>query len=425
MSAKVKVGVFGAARGMTMIKQLAKSKDAVLVAVCDKYKPLLEKCKKLADENNLKLELFEDFEDFIQCDMDATVLANYANEHVPFAIRLMESGRHVMSEVLTCATMAEGVQLAEAVERTGKIYCYAENYCYFNTTTEMRTRYLRGDFGELLHAEGEYIHDCESIWPDITYGNKDHWRNQCYSSFYCTHSLGPILFSSGLRPVKVIGIENPNSYMRKNGMNGGNHAIELVQLENGATVKSIHFSLKREPFSVNYQMYCERGVMETDRWEFGKLHTYLEGEKVGEGEHIRYKPKFNVSRGLVKAAGHGGSDFFTVHYFIRQILGDEEAKKNCIDVYQALDMCTPGILAFRSMIEGNQPQVVPDFRDKTVRENYRNDKLCSFKEIAGDQYVSPNLSGKPEIPDEVYEKVRLQWEENQKKETEGEANVAF
>lgn len=35
-----------------------------------------------------------------------------------------------MSEVLPCETMAQAVELVETVERTGLVYCYAENYCY-------------------------------------------------------------------------------------------------------------------------------------------------------------------------------------------------------------------------------------------------------------------------------------------------------
>ena len=37
--AKLKVGVFGAYRGMTMINVLVKHPDAELVAICDKYRP--------------------------------------------------------------------------------------------------------------------------------------------------------------------------------------------------------------------------------------------------------------------------------------------------------------------------------------------------------------------------------------------------
>ena len=68
---------------------------------------------------------YERFDDFFNHDMDAVVLANYANEHVPFGIRLMESGRHIMTECLTCSTMKEAVELIEAVERTGVTYTYA------------------------------------------------------------------------------------------------------------------------------------------------------------------------------------------------------------------------------------------------------------------------------------------------------------
>ncbi|MBQ7983784.1 MAG: Gfo/Idh/MocA family oxidoreductase, partial [Clostridia bacterium] len=120
---KVKLGVFGAGRGMTMVREILNDPMAELVAVCDKYKPLLDRCKKTAEEAGMyNVTYYERFDDFFNHDMDAVVLANYANEHVPFGIRLMESGRHIMTECLTCATMKEAVELIEAVERTGMIY---------------------------------------------------------------------------------------------------------------------------------------------------------------------------------------------------------------------------------------------------------------------------------------------------------------
>lgn len=43
----------------------------------------------------------------------------------------MPGGRqNVLSEVLPVQTMKEAVELVEAVERTGKVYAYAENYAY-------------------------------------------------------------------------------------------------------------------------------------------------------------------------------------------------------------------------------------------------------------------------------------------------------
>ena len=408
---KIKIGVFGAARGMTMIHQTLNHPEAELVAICDKYRPLLDECKKLSDEHGLNLQLFEDFEDFFKVDMDAVVLANYANEHAPYAIRLLDSGRHVMSEVLTCQTMKEAVELIEAVERSGKIYAYAENYCYFNTTAEMRRRYKNGDIGDLTHAEGEYVHDCSSIWPQITYGERDHWRNLMHSTFYCTQSLGPILFSTGLRPVSVVGFQSSNfKCMKDLGALYGTSAIELVTLENGATVKSMHGGLKRSPDSINYQMFGTKGCMETDRWDGGNLHVYIEGDRNCVGEHTKYVPEF-CDPEVKQNAGHGGSDYFTTKYFIKALAGDKEALANTIDVYTAVDMCICGILAFRSMVNGGVSVKVPNLRNPEERDAYRNDTFCSDARVAGDMYVPANFADedKTPIPDEVYEEVRRRW----------------
>ena len=84
--------------------------------------------------------------------MDAVVLANYANEHAPFAIRCLKAGKHVISEVLPVQTLAEAVQLVEAVEESGLVYAYAENYCYFPSTSEMRKLYREGKLGEVEYA---------------------------------------------------------------------------------------------------------------------------------------------------------------------------------------------------------------------------------------------------------------------------------
>ena len=408
---KIKIGVFGAARGMTMIHEMISNPDADVVAICDKYQPLLDQCRELAEEKGLKIALYPDFEDFIQHDMDAVVMANYAHEHAKFGIRLLRSGRHIMSEVLTCATLAEAVELIETVEQTGKLYSYAENYCYFNTTTEMRRLYRQGDIGELMQAEGEYIHDCSSIWPQITYGERSHWRNRMSSVFYCTHSLGPILHATGLRPVKVNGFETRNMpFMRRLGANAGTAGTLIVTLENGAIVKSIDMALKREPGSINYQMYGDKGMMETDRWEHGALHVYREGDRNCVGEHEKYTPRFSLQ--AANESGHWGGDFFTSYYFVRALTGDAEAKANLIDVYSAVDMCIPGILGYRSILNGNCSIDVPDLRIAAERDKVRHDTFCTFEEAAGDMYV-PNdamqANRNEPIEDAVYEEVRRRW----------------
>ena len=107
MSEKIKVGVFGGARGHAMMDVLFDHPHAELTAVCDKYQPLLDKVAKEAEEKGLSVGLFTNFDDFLSSDLDAVVLANYANEHAPYAIKCLRAGKHVLSEVLPCETMAQ------------------------------------------------------------------------------------------------------------------------------------------------------------------------------------------------------------------------------------------------------------------------------------------------------------------------------
>jgi predicted dehydrogenase len=386
--------------------------EAELVAVCDKYAPLLKTVADLAGETGQKVTLFVDFDDFIQYDMDAMVLANYAHEHVPFAIRAMEAGMHVLSEVLASETLGQAVSLVETVERTGRVYAYAENYCYSDQTFEMWRRYRNGDIGEVCYAEGEYIHDCSSIMPRITQGNPNHWRYKKHPFFYCTHSFGPIVTVTGLRPKSVVGILSRTVMDRHlKGLGAGHAAIEMITLENGAAVKSIHGGLKREPGSVNYQVYGTKGCMETQRFGESNLNVYMEGDKVCQGTLESYIPQKHISPDLAARFGtHGGSDFYATHFFIQRILGRPEGKEYSIDVYAAVDMTNVGIMAYRSYLNHGVPVKVPDFRIPSERDRYRDDHACTNPDIAGDQLLPVfGHEDLPEVPPEEYEKIKRLW----------------
>ena len=411
---KVKVGVFGGARGMTMVHQLLHHPDAELVAVCDKYEPLLENVKRAAKDSGIDVAVYKYFDEFIKHDMDAVVLANYANEHAIYAVKCLEAGKHVMSEVLPGETPAQLVSLIEAVERTGLVYTYAENYCYMKAPFEMWKKYKAGEIGEIQYGEGEYIHDCSSIWPDITYGQRDHWRNNMFPTFYCTHSCGPLITISGLRPVSVVGFETNRNKEEKqlrlasNGLTGA-AGIEMITLSNGAVLKSIHGGLKREPGSINYQVYGTKGMMESRRYNDAEFNIYKEGPKFCRGDWEKYDPVNDIGSDIgVKSEGHGGSDFYTTHCFIEKILGKPDGDW-AIDVYTAADMGLCGIMAWRSVLDGNKPKEVPDFRIRANRDRYRYDNACCTPSVAKDQLL-PNTSKEPVFEtDEQFEEVRKQW----------------
>lgn len=169
---KVKIGVLGGYRGGSMINYCKIAENAELVAICDNNESVLEKQKENC--KGYSISYYSDFDEFINHDMDAVVLANFANEHAPFAIKAMKAGKHVYSDVLPVQTMKEAVELIETVEATGKVYAYGENYCYMPAPHEMKKLYRLNKIGEFEYGECEYIHNCEPAWHSLTYGDESH-----------------------------------------------------------------------------------------------------------------------------------------------------------------------------------------------------------------------------------------------------------
>ncbi len=408
---KIRIGVLGAYRGTSMINYCEIADNAKVVAICDKWQEALDTQKKNLNDDNITY--YNDFEDFINHDMDAVVLANYATEHAPFAIRCLKKGLDVFSEVLPCQTMKEAVELIETIEETGRIYAYGENYCYMPGTYEMRKLYREGKIGEFEYAEGEYIHNTESIWPSITYGEEDHWRNNIYATYYCTHSLGPLIHITGLRPVSVVGFEGKLCERRINGgAKSGLFGIEMVTLENGGILKSIHGNLYKN--SIWYTVYGSKGRMETAREDAkgeGIYRIYVNADdypgEYGEEKLETYKP-VGYAGDRCKYFGHGGSDYYCIDQFVKKILKQDDA--DIIDIYEALDMFLPGMFAYRSVLKGGVTVEIPDLRDKKVRDKYRNDTACTDPKVAGDMLLPVFSKGNPDIAPEVYEEVKRKWE---------------
>lgn len=416
---KIKIGVLGAYRGSSMINYCTRADNAEVVAICDKSAEAIEAQKENVE--GLNITFYDNFEDFIKHDMDAVVLANYANEHAPFAIKAMNLGKHVFSEVLPVQTMKEAVELVEAVEKTGKIYAYGENYCYMPAPYEMKKLYQSNKIGEFEYGECEYIHNCEPIWHAITYGEENHWRNNMYATFYCTHSIGPIIHATHLRPVSVTGFESSKVERKlRTGSKSGLFGIEMITLENGGIIKSIHGDLYKD--SVWYSMYGSKGRMECGRElpESGHIHKIYVDYDEFSGDYKNPKhTSYNPTHGMedkCEGYGHGGSDFYSMWHFIEKVKGNPDA--DIIDVYEALDMFLPGMFAYRSVLDGGIPKEIPNLRDKSIRDDWRNDTACTDPKVAGDMLLSVYSKGNPEIDKSVYDYMKQLWDEECTK-TEG------
>ncbi len=411
---KVRIGVLGIGRGKSMIEYSRAADNAELVAVCDFYEPGLNALKMELDNPNITY--YTSFDAFLNHPMDAVILANYATEHAPFAIQALNKGLHVLSEVLPVQTLAEAVELIETIERTQLVYAYAENYCYMPVVTEMKRLYESSVLGTFEYGEGEYIHNCEPIWSDITYGDPTHWRNHMYATFYCTHSIGPLLHITGLKPVSVVGFELPyGTRAERMGKLGGMAGIEMITLENGAVIKSIHGDLGKN--SIWFSIYGSKGRLESAREDallndVERIYVSVDPEEgVFNNDIQTYEPK-TIHHEKAKSFGHGGSDFYTMYHFAEKILG---RPADTIDIYQALDMFLPGLYAYRSILNHNQPINIPNLRLKSERDLVRHDHACTDLKVAKEQVLPCYSKGNPEVSPKTYQALKEKYESKHQK----------
>ena len=310
---------------------------------------------------------YQDDGAFLAHDMDVVVVANDATEHVPLVIRALEAGRHVLSEVVAAKSLAEAVALARAVERAPSIYSFGENCCTACAPLEMKRLYQAGALGEFIYGECEYVHDCTGMWDRLTLGRADHWRNRVASTFYCTHSLGPVLDITGTHPVSCVGLTTPNAIGGTVGRLAGDMGVVLCQMDNGAVIKMlVGIAVRREPALHWYSIYGTLGQVENSRDELEeRVHL------VQSGQRTSYVPGFPEALPWAASTNtHGGADAHMVARFIRAII---DGGPPPIDVYLGLDMTLPGLLGYRSACQGGTPIAIPDLRDESIRKLWEDD----------------------------------------------------
>lgn len=71
--------------------------------------------------------------------------------------------------------------------------------------TDAKSKLHRETDKYALYAEGEYIQNCSLIWLSITYGERNHWNNLMFATFYYTHRFRPMMTITGCRPMHVVG----------------------------------------------------------------------------------------------------------------------------------------------------------------------------------------------------------------------------
>ncbi len=385
---KIRIGIFGLCRGENFIENL-EANGAEIVAVCEQSEKLIDEQK----ESIKNAAVYHSFDEFIEHDMDAVVLANYFAEHAKYAIRCLEKNLHVLSECTSNGTMADGVALVRAAEKSKAIYMLAENYPFMLFNKEMKRVYDTGTLGKILYAEGEYNHPFDMYDAKLSATlapSENHWRNFLPRSYYITHSLAPIMYATGSTPVRVSAMPVAGSIPDDcyTARSVSDAAAIITTLNDDNSVFKVTGCAAFGAHGNSYRICCTNGQIENIRGMGEKIMLRYNGWQIPEGmqEINCYDPEQSAEdAALAKNAGHGGSDFFVAREFLECI---RTGKKPPFDVYFATTMASVAILAHRSILNGNQPYDIPDFRKEEDRVRFENDTSLPIPLSNGTQ---PNI----------------------------------
>lgn len=395
----IRFGIFGTSdRGCSLATDILKA-GAEIVAYCDCDPEALEKFTNTHFPQG-GAKGFASFDDFIKEDFDAVLLTNFFSEHARYAIKAMRAGKHVLSETIPNVTMAEGVELCRVKEETGMTYALLENYPFFKENQEMGRLFKSGEMGDLVYAEGEYIHPLSAKVYNYLAPGETHWRNWTPRTFYSTHALAPLMMMTDSLPTKVTGMASfhPEIYEGTANNAGDAAAVILCQTNKNAIFRVIGWGLFA-PHGNDYRLCCTKaGVsvnpvngMITLRYNNWAKPEGLENSKV---EYPAEWPDKEVGK-LADSSGHGGGDFYVIYTFIQTLLKGEEPYW---DVYRATTASSVAILAWRSILNNNISYDVPDFRKEEDRLKYENDRVSPFPTEGLDATIP--CSSKPYKPTE-------------------------
>ncbi|HOZ68732.1 MAG TPA: Gfo/Idh/MocA family oxidoreductase [Chitinophagaceae bacterium] len=198
----VRIGVVGLGmRGSDAVERLSYIDGVEITALCDKYSDRVTAAQKTLEKTGRpKAKEYSGEEGYkALCEsneVDLVYTPTPWHLHTPVALYAMRHGKHAATEVPAGKTMDELWDLVETSEKTKQHCMMLENCCYdfFELLTLNMAR--QGMLGELVHAEGAYIHDLSKDWNFNKKAYADMWRLKenigHNGNLYPTHGLGPI-----------------------------------------------------------------------------------------------------------------------------------------------------------------------------------------------------------------------------------------
>jgi len=305
--------------------------------------------------------------------IDAAAIFTGAPVHYRHTELCMKRGLHVISAVPAVMTLEEAEKLKALKESAGLRYMMAETSYYRGATIHARNLYREGAFGELFYTELEYYHDggerrllvaakeSRLYEPD---GSRS-WRWGLPPMKYPTHSLGFLVGVTGERITRISCLGwGPDEPGRGDNVykNPFSSQASIMQTDRGHMSRCNVFWLvagiaeRAQWFGTKGTFYMENMDIHPDTWKPNEFKAPMTRVTVPE-----YWKSDMLPAPMRHRSGHGDSHVFLTAEFVNALV---EEREPAIDVYEALAMTVPGIVAHESSLKNGEQLKVPSFDRK-------------------------------------------------------------
>jgi predicted dehydrogenase len=154
---KIQIGFIGqGGRGTHHLRQFVKMDDVKVTALCDAYRPFIEKNSELVDRPVL---LTQDFREVLDSnDVDAVVIASPDHWHAHQAIYACQAGKDIYVEKPMSHTVEEGLRLVEAVDQYKRVAQVGQQQRSSEQFQRAVSMVQNGEIGNVTSAR------CINIW---------------------------------------------------------------------------------------------------------------------------------------------------------------------------------------------------------------------------------------------------------------------
>lgn len=368
-------------------------------------------------------------------DIDLVYIATDWEHHAIVAKCALENGKNVADEVPSAMNLQECWDLINLAEQKQLNCMILENCCY--DWFEMRTLNMaqHGVFGEILRAQGAYIHNLDDFWdyywknPNGSDPDQLGWRlkynKENRGDLYATHGLGPVAqaldIHRGDRMKTLVSMDTKSVHgkelvEKKTGkpcteFRNGDHTTTLIRTEGEKVIELQHDVMNPQPYNRLYQLTGTRGFankypVEGYAVDASQLkatgnqpkvddlstHSFMPDEQRKALEEKYESPILKKFGKLAKeVGGHGGMDFVMC---ARLIYCLQNGLPLDMDVYDLAEWCAIAELSAISLDNDCSPVTFPDFtrglwnKEKGYRHAYATPEQEAATEATANAYTN-------------------------------------